>query len=39
MNIIHGSDSDETAEREIAIHFSKKELIDYTRINEQFLYE
>jgi len=39
MNIIHGSDSNETAGREIAIHFSKEELIDYTRIDEQFLYE
>ncbi|KQC03332.1 MAG: nucleoside diphosphate kinase [Methanoculleus sp. SDB] len=39
MNVIHGSDSDATAEREIAIHFRPGELVDYTRIDEPFLYE
>jgi len=39
MNVIHGSDSDETAAREIAIHFAPEELISYKRIDEAFLYE
>ena len=39
MNVIHGSDSVETAAREIAIHFSSEELASYTRIDEQYLYE
>ena len=39
MNVIHGSDSVETASREIAIHFKPEELASYTRIDEPFLYE
>jgi nucleoside-diphosphate kinase len=39
MNVIHGSDSDETAAREIAIHFAPEELNAYTRIDEAYLYE
>lgn len=39
MNVIHGSDSVETATREIAIHFKSEELASYTRIDEQYLYE
>jgi len=39
MNVIHGSDSVETAAREIAIHFRPEELASYTRIDEQYLYE
>jgi nucleoside-diphosphate kinase len=39
MNVIHGSDSDATAEREIAIHFTPGELAEYHRIDEPFLYE
>lgn len=39
MNVIHGSDSDETAAREIAIHFAPEEISSYTRIDEAFLYE
>ena len=39
MNVIHGSESDETAAREIAIHFAPGELAPYTRIDEAFLYE
>lgn len=39
MNVIHGSDSVETANREIAIHFKPEELVLYTRIDEQYLYE
>ena len=38
-NVIHGSDSPESAAREIALHFSEAELIGYTRIDEAWLYE
>ena len=30
-NLIHGSDSPETAQREIALFFSPKEIVDYVR--------
>ena len=39
MNVIHGSDSNETAKREIAIHFKKEEITSYERIDEKVLYE
>ena len=39
MNVIHGSDSIETAKREIAIHFKAAECSSYTRIDEVYLYE
>lgn len=39
MNVIHGSDSPETAKREISIHFRSEEVTKYTRIDEKFLYE
>jgi nucleoside-diphosphate kinase len=39
MNVIHGSDSVETAKREISIHFKKEELNQYARIDERYLYE
>jgi len=38
-NVIHGSDSPESATREIAIHFRQDELVTYTRIDESVLYE
>jgi len=38
-NVIHGSDSPASAEREIGIHFPAGELVDYTRIDESLLYE
>ena len=38
-NIVHGSDSIASASREIAIHFSKSEILDYKRIDEIWLYE
>ncbi|MFH0815641.1 MAG: nucleoside-diphosphate kinase [Methanobacteriota archaeon] len=37
-NIIHGSDSDASAEREIGLFFRPDELIAYTRIDEAWLY-
>jgi nucleoside-diphosphate kinase len=38
-NVIHGSDSAESAAREIAIHFKQNELVTYTRIDESVIYE
>lgn len=38
-NVIHGSDSPESAAREIALHFDESELSIYTRIDEAWLYE
>lgn len=38
-NIVHGSDGLDTAEFEINLWFSSKELADYTRIDEQWLIE
>lgn len=38
-NIIHGSDSVESAEREIAIYFTEKELCEYKKVLEQWIYE
>lgn len=38
-NVIHASDSVESAAREIAIHFTDGELIAYQRVDEPVLYE
>ncbi len=38
-NIIHASDSPTSAEREINLFFKEKEIIDYTRIDEVWIYE
>jgi nucleoside-diphosphate kinase len=38
-NLIHASDSLESAKREIALFFSEKELMSYERIDEAWLYE
>ena len=38
-NVIHASDSPESASREIAIHVKPAELFAYTRIDESVLYE
>ncbi|MCX8207652.1 MAG: nucleoside-diphosphate kinase [Methanothrix sp.] len=38
-NVIHGSDSPESAAREIALHFSDSEIFEYRRIDEPWLYE
>ena len=37
-NLIHGSDSVESAEYEIPLYFSQDELIDYTLADETWLY-
>lgn len=39
MNIIHGSDSPESAEREISIFFKPEELVSYERTAEKWIYE
>lgn len=38
-NIIHGSDSPASAEREIAIFFRPEELVEYERTTDQWIYE
>lgn len=38
-NVIHASDSPESAAREIAIHFTDRELVSYQRVDEPALYE
>ena len=38
-NIIHASDSPTSAEREINLFFQKNEVLDYTRIDEVWIYE
>jgi nucleoside-diphosphate kinase len=38
-NVVHASDSPESARREIGIHFSPDELCSYKRADETFLYE
>ena len=38
-NVVHASDSVESAEREIAIHFSENEIAEYAKIDENCLYE
>jgi nucleoside-diphosphate kinase len=38
-NIIHGSDSPESAQREIALFFKEEELIDYSRAVDCWIYE
>ncbi len=37
-NVIHGSDSPESAEREIGLFFKKEELVDYTKLMDQWIY-
>jgi len=39
-NVIHGSDTEPgSAEREIELFFDDEELVDYERVDEQWLYE
>ena len=38
-NVIHGSDSPQSAAREIGIHFLHSEQVTYTRIDEPIIYE
>lgn len=38
-NIVHASDSVESAKREISIHFKDSEIAEYSRIDEAWMYE
>ena len=38
-NIIHGSDSKESAEREISLYFKPEEILEYSRTMEKWIYE
>jgi len=38
-NIIHASDSEESAEREISLFFKPEEILEYGRIDEDWIYE
>ncbi len=38
-NVVHASDSPESAEREISIHFKESEMIKYSRIDESWVTE
>lgn len=38
-NIVHGSDSEASAKREIDLFFTHEELVDYIRCDEQWIYE
>ncbi len=38
-NVIHASDSLESAEREISLFFNPEEIVEYKRIDEDWLYE
>lgn len=37
-NIIHGSDSPESAEREISLFFDEKELVSYDKVDNSWIY-
>ncbi|PKM81410.1 MAG: nucleoside-diphosphate kinase [Firmicutes bacterium HGW-Firmicutes-14] len=38
-NVIHGSDSVESAKREIAIYFTEQELYEYKKVLDEWIYE
>ena len=38
-NLVHGSDSPESAQRELALFFGTAELLDYTRSNDSWIKE
>jgi len=38
-NLVHASDSIESAQREIAIHFKESEIVPYSRLDETWIYE
>jgi nucleoside-diphosphate kinase len=37
-NVVHGSDSPESAKREISIFFNDHEIMDYTKVTESWVY-
>ena len=38
-NLVHGSDSPESAQRELSLFFSESELLDYERANDRWIKE
>ncbi|WP_456478785.1 nucleoside-diphosphate kinase [Geoglobus ahangari] len=38
-NVVHASDSPESAKREISIFFSDDEIVDYAKVDEDWVYE
>ena len=38
-NVVHASDSVDSGKREIGIHFEMSEISDYSKIDEEYLYE
>lgn len=38
-NLIHSADSLESAKREIAIHFTEEDVVEYTKADETWVYE
>ncbi len=38
-NVVHASDSPESAQREIGIHFKESEISEYSRLDETWVYE
>ncbi|MDP2766780.1 MAG: nucleoside-diphosphate kinase [Candidatus Methanoperedens sp.] len=38
-NLVHASDSFESAKREISIHFRESEIVEYSRVDEAWIYE
>gem|GEM_PF-6522194 len=38
-NVIHASDSIESANREIALFFNENEIIEYKKFDEEWIYE
>lgn len=38
-NLIHGSDSPEAAERELSLFFKQGEVLDFTRVMDQWVYD
>ncbi len=38
-NVVHASDSSASAERELGLYFSEEEILEYSRADEDWLYE
>lgn len=38
-NVVHASDSPQSAEREISLFFSENEIVEYNRVDEPWIYE
>lgn len=38
-NVVHASDSPQSAEREISLFFAENEIVEYSRVDEPWIYE